>query len=591
MTLWKIPTIDYTSRDFEAIRDDIIRTIPFFTDEWTDFNPSDFGIVMIELFAGIADSLHFYVDRVYGESFLPTALTRRSVVNLTKLIDYELRGHVAATVDVKFFIDAPLAADLVIPIWTHLQTLCDRPGSQQTFSNALDFETSSELTIPAGSLVGTVGAIQGLSVGALVASSDGLANQRYVLPDNPVIEDTTRIFIDEGVGPEEWEVLDTLIESLSCDKVCTLFRDEDDDVFVNFGDNGTGKIPTANSPITAEYRIGGGAEGNVGSETITIVVDPLTVGGDVVTVSVINEAAASGGEDPQTLENAKIEAPRALRALYRAVTPEDYEALGEAQPGIGKLKAVAGHWRCSNHTACCQLSLYVVPAGGGVPSQQLKDDLVDFFDTRKAACTVVEAFDPTYQPIDITGTVIFFSNFQEDSVQADVLSRIGEYFHESDSPFTGFDKNAHLSDIYSIIDNTDGVDHVDLDAFTRHPVPVNALWGGDATFDETTWEIGEDSVYERWTITFTSPTDFNVLGTESGLQGSGVVGTDFLSTNGNVGFKIENVGDPMSAGDSSRFFTSQQLANILMAAGEFFTSGDIAIAMQSGGVGAQTRCT
>ena len=35
VNLWKRPSVDYTSRDFESIRDDMIRTIPFFTEEWT----------------------------------------------------------------------------------------------------------------------------------------------------------------------------------------------------------------------------------------------------------------------------------------------------------------------------------------------------------------------------------------------------------------------------------------------------------------------------------------------------------------------------------------------------------------------------
>lgn len=31
----KIPPIDYTSRDFEAISQDMVRAIPFFCKEWT----------------------------------------------------------------------------------------------------------------------------------------------------------------------------------------------------------------------------------------------------------------------------------------------------------------------------------------------------------------------------------------------------------------------------------------------------------------------------------------------------------------------------------------------------------------------------
>ncbi|MFC1707096.1 hypothetical protein ACFL59_09790, partial [Planctomycetota bacterium] len=72
----RVPPISYDSRDYESIRDDMVRAIPFYTEEWTDHNPTDFGIVLIELLAFVADCLHYYIDRAAAEAFLPTALKR-----------------------------------------------------------------------------------------------------------------------------------------------------------------------------------------------------------------------------------------------------------------------------------------------------------------------------------------------------------------------------------------------------------------------------------------------------------------------------------------------------------------------------------
>jgi len=591
--LWKRPALDYTSRDFESIRDDMIRTIPFFTPEWTDYNPSDFGIVLIELFAGLGDVLHFYVDRVFGEAFLPTAVTREAVVNLLKLIDYQLRGKVAATADIKFSLAEPLTGDLVIPSGTLLKTLCDRAGSQvDELSNAIYFETVQDLTIPAGALEGTVGAVQGkTSRNVLLGTSDGLPNQKFKITEVPIIEGTPRIFVDEGAGPEEWEILDTLIESLSCDKVCMAKRLADGTINVIFGDNGQGKIPDPGAPITAEYRVGGGQEGNVGADTITIIESPILYAGAPITVKATNPEPASGGEDEQSIESARLEGPRSLRALYRAVTAEDYESLAEAQPGVAKAKAVVGQRAETNHTACCMVSLYVVPVGGGRPSAVLKNDLVEYFDPIKAACTCVEVFDPLYQPIDVKGSVTIYSNFNAADVRDAVLAHIDAYFDEGESPYTGFDKDAYLSDIVSVIDGVDGVDHVDLTDFTRQPAPRFQVWEDDsATFDEDEWEIGPDSVDEEWTVSMTGPNTFSVSGSISGFQGTGTVGTAFASTNGNLKFLMKPGTNPNAAGDFVKFRTSPKLANVSLLAGEFFIKGLVDLIFAVGGVGPRLRC-
>ena len=101
------PVIDYTGRDYEgvlrALREQVPRKLP----EWKDFaNEADFGNVMLELFAHVADILSYYQDRVANESFLSTAVTRRSVIEHLRLIGYRMRTAAPAATTLTITIPA-----------------------------------------------------------------------------------------------------------------------------------------------------------------------------------------------------------------------------------------------------------------------------------------------------------------------------------------------------------------------------------------------------------------------------------------------------------------------------------------------------
>src|SRR6266481_745790 len=82
--------IDYMARDYASFRNALIGLIPAKLPEWTDRSEADFGIVMIELFAYMADILSYYQDRIANEAFLSTAQERRSVIEHLNLIGYEM---------------------------------------------------------------------------------------------------------------------------------------------------------------------------------------------------------------------------------------------------------------------------------------------------------------------------------------------------------------------------------------------------------------------------------------------------------------------------------------------------------------------
>src|SRR6266436_4387393 len=89
--------INYLARDYASFRQALLDLIPSKLPEWSDRSEADFGIVLIELFAYMADILSYYQDRIANEAFLSTAQERRSVIEHLNLIGYELQGAAPAT--------------------------------------------------------------------------------------------------------------------------------------------------------------------------------------------------------------------------------------------------------------------------------------------------------------------------------------------------------------------------------------------------------------------------------------------------------------------------------------------------------------
>jgi hypothetical protein len=62
------PNLD--DRNWQQLKDEVIKLIPRYAPEWTDHNPSDFGISLIELFSWIAEQIIFRLNRVPEKNYI-----------------------------------------------------------------------------------------------------------------------------------------------------------------------------------------------------------------------------------------------------------------------------------------------------------------------------------------------------------------------------------------------------------------------------------------------------------------------------------------------------------------------------------------
>ena len=360
-------SIDYTSRDYTSLREQLIARVSAQIPQWTGTDPSDFGVAMVESLAYVGDVLAYYIDRVANEATLLTATQRQSILNLAEQFGYTPTGYLTAYTNLRFTNSSD--TDVTIPSGTQV-------SGEIRVSDVITqvvFTTLEDVGVPAtgeafitafhGENVALISGNEAVDefdvAGELIGVSDGNPMQRFVLSENQVVEGTVRVFVKTGASYEEWVPVTHIANYGPQDNVFYTTLDADNYVYVTFGDGVSGTIPVSTAPIKVQYVVGGGVAGNIPSQTITdiIKVPGLT---DAQTsslasvISVENTSTGVGGADPESDLSIRVAAPTTLAANNRAVTLADYAGLALNVPGVAKSKAEADVWSSVN--------LYVAPS-------------------------------------------------------------------------------------------------------------------------------------------------------------------------------------------------------------------------------------
>lgn len=129
----KKPSIKYTSRDFNSIREDLVTYAKrYYPDKIKDFSQPSFGALMLDTVAYVGDILSFYLDYQANESFLSTAIEYNNVVKLARTLGYKIQTNPSSFGTLTIYILVPTESDTVAPDENYMPIL--KRGS--TFSSA-----------------------------------------------------------------------------------------------------------------------------------------------------------------------------------------------------------------------------------------------------------------------------------------------------------------------------------------------------------------------------------------------------------------------------------------------------------------------
>ncbi|HEX5369606.1 MAG TPA: baseplate J/gp47 family protein [Dehalococcoidia bacterium] len=474
------PAIDYTDKDFRSLRDAMLRLAQDRLPEWTDRSPADLGMLFVDLFAYMGDITLYYQDRIASELFPSTAVERRSIVDLLRLIGYDLSASSPARADLLLTFTAPVGPQTVtVPNGARFSA---RPANASPVEFVylgpdLAITLSSDQVRPALDAAGNAVVLyeglpveQSVEAGPLIiGSSTGEPNQVFALPGAGVVRESVLVEVDEGSGWVVWDRSDSLLFDIAPDgrailshpdaRHYQLIVDAADVTNVLFAADRQPPIGTNN--IRASFRRTQGAAGNVAAGTINTLVTPVPA-----LVAVINPGDAAGGSDAERSDHAIRYAPLVYRSNNRAVTISDYVALAQSTGAVAKVRAQSQAWN--------QIDLYVAPAGPvctPVP-EALRNWLLGYMEDKRMAGTFVRVLDAHCVPIDISLELIIEERFAADSVISRVYDAVAQLlaFDRVD-----FAEKLFQSDVYAAAEGVAGVIAVTVKRFRRRDQPATDL--------------------------------------------------------------------------------------------------------------------
>ncbi len=428
--------IDYTSRDYQALVEDLVSLVNVRTNyAWTADDPNDLGSVLLESFAYMGDIMSYYIDRVANELNLDTAARRKTLVDIGKLYGYRVSGPTPARVNVVFENISDEAID--IPVGTQvLATLLYGDFTEiyfETTSSATQLAPGDTVTLACqeGKTVNTdrpdlISPTTNKPLPVNLGVSDGTAGQIVSLIDTDIVDNSVVVYVGQGVAFTPWSYVESLTEAGPNQLVFTTNIDEDGNVSIEFGDGINGAIPPANQVISALYRISAGSAGNLNSGTIEEVT--FIPGNNIPEatgyLAVSNPSASFGGADGDDNDQIREKVRDAITTRRRAVTLKDYSALAAQVPTVGRTKAVAAVYSAVTLYLQTQNDDSITPGiVSGTPTltwTELSTAVSTYLADKIPVGTSVTIQPPTYVDLYVTLTVTASPSFNNEDIEQEI---------------------------------------------------------------------------------------------------------------------------------------------------------------------------
>lgn len=471
----------------------------------TDYSEGNILIIILSLFAAIAEVLHYYVDNMARETFLSTARRYDSVVKHGALVDYHARAAIAATVDVilsRSITGNSIGAKLTIPQGT---LFTDQSGN--SWLSARDVTWYSNVTTCRVPIIQhekyTTSALNNM----VIPTGDRVQLNLGTLPNGKYYEHGS---MSLQIGGESWVLVETFAKSKPTDKHFMVSVDESLNPYIMFGDGTFGKKPAAGAKITnVVFYLTNGSQGNVKSNTITSV--PSVISSSTTDATVSNAYDAGGGSNYENFTMLKEHIPLSVKTLGVAITKEDFESLAMLVDGVNKAKA---DYECGR-----KLTVYISPDGGAVASSELISRVYNLLSQRAPMTTWLKVKSAGKVQIILEMDVTGKKSYKTAEIQTQILTALYNAYSPEQAEIGG---SVRVSDIYALIDNLSTVDYLHLTKFYIKPWPTTIYGNKELALGQ--FKLNKATGSMTYFITFNSSTTFTVRSVSNGYVATGSVG-------------------------------------------------------------------
>ena len=505
----------------------------------TDVSEGNILIIVISMFAAIAEVLHFYIDNAGRESFLPTARKYSSVLKHGKLVDYHARSAIAATVDVTLV--RPLTSSskgkvISIPQGTEFN---DNAGNTWLSAKNITWNTNvSTCKVPL--IQHKYYEFENL-YGTQIPNADQIQISLGTLDDGLYEEGTMAM----EIGSETWVLVKTFAYSKPTDRHFMVQNTEEDIPVIIFGDGTFGMKPVPGSIITVvSCYITNGSDGNVSAGSITDV--PTIISSAVSDAKISNVNAAGGGSNYEDFNMLKEHIPLSVRTLGVAVTKQDFIDYAMQVDGVNKAKM---EYECGR-----KMTIYISPDNAAVASSELCNRVLNHLKKFAPLTTWLKVKSAGKAKIILEMDVTGKPSFKSDDIKDQVLQALYDKYSPDHSSIGG---SVRISDIYALIDNLSMVDYLHITKFYIVPWPKTIVGSKDLEF--STYSLNKATGSTSYYIYFENATSYTIRSLTGGFVKTSIPITSTIindTKNGNQ-FSLSFVDNQYDKGSKYQFTISE----------------------------------
>lgn len=398
-------TTPVTNLDFDSIKENL-KTYLSGSSEFSDFDYEGSGInVLLDLLAYNTHYMALYANMLASESFIDSAVLRRSIVSLAKNIGYNPSSKVASTANVNVVFGTTSGVPASIPQGT--QFYATKDGRNYTFTTTDVFDIDKS-TIPYTS--SNVEVRQGVYKSASFVYRTDSNSTKFEIPSINIDSSLTKIYVmnspsDLGNMDVTWKQSNNFIELTSDSKVYFVNENYRGNYEVSFGDGIFGAKPSEGSFISIVYFDTDGIDGNdVGKQDNTELRSFSFggIGGDDFESIVTTITPSYGGAEREQSEKIRFTAPKFYQSQDRAVTASDFESIVLSEYSAADSVRVWGGEQ-NDPPMHGKVFVCILPKNTNLLSDAQKDAVKrNILDKKKIVSITPEIVDPDYTFFNVT---------------------------------------------------------------------------------------------------------------------------------------------------------------------------------------------
>jgi hypothetical protein len=433
--------------DFDAIKSNLKN----FLKGQEEFQDYDFdGSALSILLDVLAYNTHYngvYTNLAVNEMFLDSASKRSSVVSLAKMLGYVPRSAKSATATVNALVSNPslVSATVTIPAMQPFTTTIDNV--------AYTFYNRSAKTVP---IVGGTYTFNNLVLteGTPLEYKYVVApGTRFIIPNSNVDLDTVTVSVQENSSSlnfTNYTRAENVTEVTSQSQIYFIKEIDDGLYELNFGNGVLGKALSNGNVVTIDYMVSSLDAANSASS--------FTYAGSFIAgsnLSITTIEAASGGSEPESIDEIKFSAPRYYASQNRAVTPDDYAVL--IKKNFPEADTIAVWGGEDNNPPIYGKTFICVKPRDAARLTNLQKDFIktNILQSRSVVSITPEIIDPEFFNVKVTSFVYYnplATTKTPSQIESDVKQSILKY---NDDELSKFDSVLRYSKLVRIIDEAD----------------------------------------------------------------------------------------------------------------------------------------